>query len=619
MSMRTKPFSIYLLKNGYSNVNSIKDGSGLMPGVVAKSLPAGAQMYVADSIEREPWWKDYFEIEMDLKQSSKGALVFFPVEDRWFALTFGHVSHHLEDNSYEYDFGLRVTLNSLDPKALKSVDVLTPGISKRKRTQIPDAADLTLLDFDSDAEIVRTLTGSVKNEYSGLFKSATGSASLKVGFKVAPGELLARCTVLLGLYKSNDYEAAFPNVGKIAPEKDPDVVSQLNSGLLKKLDQRDDSVSLSIPDIVDYRDNTSCRFSGVKGAAAIVYPEVSIDSFYDYIGVNSKFEKSGIASLKGYGMALCDADGRMSRSFGLYSCLLADSEFNGSVYHLCEGSWYRVDKDYVNGINDFIDEKFSPIGLIEYSHDTLINGELHYSEEEYNKAASAALADSICLDQTDMSPDGSTQVEPCDIYAIEMANGVGCGVFYHLKISTRSSQLSHLFNQGANSAELIIGVDSCRANLVKLIKDKVSAGDCERFTSPVENGNFKVVFGIITRKDPSLKSRNIPLFSKISLMRAMKHLKLMRVASSVSFISDASKAKGKYSYYDVLIVEVVVGKGKHQEVVASVGQAIAQGTKVKGCPGVIRAALVGSKFKVFIQIGKDGLPYTNHAWDFEAA
>jgi uncharacterized protein (TIGR04141 family) len=52
---------------------------------------------------------------------------FLPVDDRCFALSFGHVHHNLKEVSYEYDFGLRVTLNCVDPHELKARTHLNPA------------------------------------------------------------------------------------------------------------------------------------------------------------------------------------------------------------------------------------------------------------------------------------------------------------------------------------------------------------------------------------------------------------------------------------------------------------------------------------------------------------
>jgi uncharacterized protein (TIGR04141 family) len=132
---KTKPFSIYLLKAGFNHSNSMKQGHALEEEI-AEALPDGARLYILDTPARPPWWREFFGIKKELYQSSKGALIFLDVGDRSFAISFGHVYHHLSDYSYEYDFGLRVTLNSLDPSELKSADMVSPGTARRKRTQV---------------------------------------------------------------------------------------------------------------------------------------------------------------------------------------------------------------------------------------------------------------------------------------------------------------------------------------------------------------------------------------------------------------------------------------------------------------------------------------------------
>ncbi len=140
---KSRSFSIYLLKEGFDASNALKTDHSLGEPVDANQLPAGATLYVLDSAPRPPWWKSFWGITQDLYQASKGAIVFLPVNTRCFTLTFGHTYHHLKDDCYEYDFGLKVTLNSVDPKKLKSTDILSPAVAKRQRIQSPTGTDLT--------------------------------------------------------------------------------------------------------------------------------------------------------------------------------------------------------------------------------------------------------------------------------------------------------------------------------------------------------------------------------------------------------------------------------------------------------------------------------------------
>jgi uncharacterized protein (TIGR04141 family) len=133
-------------------------------------------------------------------------------------------------------------------------------------------------------------------------------------------------------------------------------------------------------------------------------------------------------------------------------------------------------------------------------------------------------------------------VEPCDLLAVrgEFA------VFYHVKVSTLSAQLSHLFNQGVNAIELLRLDPQAVNRLYALIRETLSESDAAAVTELVRNRKYRVVFGIVTRKNPLGRSSNLPLFSRISLMRNMKALRLMDIEGNVIFISDrAAAAQGR--------------------------------------------------------------------------
>lgn len=620
MAQKSRPFSIFLLKGGFSASNALPAKHSLSVAKKAANAPEGSTIYILDTEPKRPWWSDYFGVQEELWQESKGALIFLPVDDRCFALSFGHVFHHLNDDSYEYDFGLKVTLNSVDPKKLKSADMIEPGPARRKRTQVPVSTELTYLDFDGNSEIIKSLTGKVKNEYQDLFATATGSASLKISMCITPNELAKRCKVLLELYKKDDYKRIFPNIQNIVPIKEPAAVNELDGLLLNSMIQKDGSTTMSIPDIVDYRENTCCIFTGA-GRVSDVYPDISIEAFYSYMGDKFKWSDFKIDHLKSYRVVLTDVEGTPGRSYGLYRTLIFDAKRPGedAVYHLNDGIWYKAEKSFVERLRLYLDARCEATDLISYNHDEVKDDKSIYSEENYNTAISNWNEKFICLDQTDISPADSTQIEPCDIYCVNEDESSFCGyraIFYHIKISTRSSNLSHLFNQGVNSVELI-ELELTSANKLKqIIIEKIGNNDESRYLSPFDKFDFKVVFGIITHKEPSLKSENLPLFSKISLMRCMQRLALMKIPSALTFIGDDSPTKSGYAKHSKFTVEVYDGAKGHV-VRAVAGQGIDTNIAIKGCPKQIRESLPGTRFNVVLRIEEDGNIYSHHTWEFE--
>jgi uncharacterized protein (TIGR04141 family) len=364
---RSRSFSIFLLKAEYTPDTALKEEHDL-DEAAAGALPDGAVLFVLDNEPYAPWWRGYFKIRRRIDQVTKGALVFVPVTDRWFALSFGHVAHNLKAESYEYDFGLRVTLNSVDPSALKSTDALEPGIGRRQRTQVPIGSDLTLFDFDHDSSILRRLTGKVKPEYAHLFRHATGASNLRIGTKVGPEQLVELCRDLLRLYDSNEYQQTFPDIQNVAPVKDPDLIEKLDDKLLMAL-RAGEGPDLIVPDMVDYDRSAMYGFSGL--GKSLEYYDLFLDRYYDYLE-NHDFARNriGLPDLKKHKLLVTDEDGIVLDRHSIYRSLVFDTRLGRApnVYHLSEGNWYQVEVDFITQLHDDLDALYENAWLPSFNH-----------------------------------------------------------------------------------------------------------------------------------------------------------------------------------------------------------------------------------------------------------
>ncbi len=524
---KSHSFSIYLLKDGFTAANTLKDDHALNDQMQGDDLPDDARLFVLDNPPTPPWWKGYFGIQQPLMQTLKGAIVFLPVGDRTFAITFGHVYHNLKPESYEYDFGLRVTLNCLDPDKLKSLDSLSPEKAKRQRTQMPVDSDLTYFDFDRDSTILKSLTGKVKAEHKPFFKHATGASSIRVSSDVGPDGLADLCGKLLELYEDETYKISFPDIQNVSPVKDPVKIDALNAKLIAALRDKDDNLILTIPDIVDYADEMYATFSGE--GTGLFYDDVFIGRYYDYLEqAGFDLAIASIETLKKHNLVLTNDDGqpRGDRP-SILKCLIFDTTLDGGAetYHLCEGNWYQVNGDYVSSLSDYLDPLCADTTLLAYNH---------ADEAVFNSACAAANENSLCMDKSNISLAGQKQVEPCDIFEVTQ-NAI---VLHHVKKSTVSATLSHLFNQGLNSIQLIRDEEEALENLKALAADKAPDGEEAAFLEAFEGKNYKVAFHIVTHKNKDDKSLNLPLFSRISLKRTMKELRRMGIEAEYCFVEN---------------------------------------------------------------------------------
>jgi uncharacterized protein (TIGR04141 family) len=438
--------------------------------------------------------------------------------DRCFALTFGHTHHNLKEECFEYDFGLRTTLNAIDPHKLKSTDILQPGNAKRQRTQSPAVADLTFFDFDRDESVIKNLSGKVKEEYKELFLDVTGASNLRISTKLQPSKLIGLCKSILEIYKKEDYKENFPDIQNVVPIKDPQKIAQLNAELLEAF--KNDSIDLvmTVPEIVDYQSNDYYKFRGA-GKSRSLYEDVYIANYREYLSDNNLTEID-IDVFKKHKLQIVDENGHTRKEASIFRCFLFDCKVKTEHFHLCDRHWYRIEDDYIKVLQNELDPFF---------RDSFLPNCTEKKEQDYNSKVSEENNEFICLDGKNISPSGQSQVEPCDLFTTNEETAVFC----HIKISTRSSTLSHLFNQGHNSIALIKTEITAFQKLQELVR--LTNGNSPL---PLENKKFEVVFGIITKKNPANKSDNLPIFSRISLRRVIRSLSAMDVKPTMIFIKD---------------------------------------------------------------------------------
>lgn len=525
MCAKCRTYSIYLLRDGFDSSNAIKSTASLTL-CSATNIPAGASMFITHAVPTDPWWKNYWGASFSQQQTSLSSLVFYPYKSHFFVFSFGYAHKALKDNSYEYDFGLIVTLNALKSDELRSADALVLENAKRERMQAPISKDLTFFEIDNDTTIIRSFTGNTKPEYKELMKHITGADNVRVTNKLQSDKLDNLLQVLLDLYKASDYQKTFPNINNIHPEKDPSIIDKLNVQLLSSIASHSTDIELTIPDLIDYQEYFGVCFSEKRETSKIV-DDLDNAVFYAFWDEEISIKTDAKQLIHTMKILLFkDEQDINPKSYSLFKCLLFFTSYQGKTYHLCDGSWYEVNADFLKKVNDKINSHF--IDNTRYTDCGKDVSEGKYNSDQGNK-------DVVCLDTENIAKSGN--VEPCDLYHIESDKAV----FTHIKKSTRSSLLSHLFNQGYVSIRLLKQESSSKEKIKEILKAKVADPvKMEKYSKAIDNDkNYQVEFGIITKKEAANKSENLPLFSRITLLRVIKDLEMLNVDVKVFYIKES--------------------------------------------------------------------------------
>lgn len=521
--------SIFLLKEGFDASNSL-DVQPMVPDE-AEGLPQGASIFVFEGPPTTPEWATYVKLKREVTRSSLSAIAFIPAAGRVFAVSFGHAYHKLAEESYEHDFGLYAMLNGVDPKKLKATDAADPGAARMKRVQGQLDSDLTILDFRYNAEVLKSLAGKMLPEFNKWFASASGSASLRIKAKVECERLDELCAVVLELANSENYKKTFPGAQNLARVRDPELVAQLDAALLRAIRTRAPRLEMAIPEIVEFEGTLIGRFSGAGPGEEL--SDVYIQAYYDYLSKNGiDLNAVTLTSLQRvHRLHVSDGVGAYKK-YSVYRALVLETKLAGQEdsFHLLDRCWYRAAAKFMTELDDDVDAACVNSFLPNFDH---------ASEGAFNLDVAKGNPKFLCLDTTNVAPKGSTPVEPCDLFAVIS----GAATLIHVKVSTLSFKLSHLFSQGLTALELLRQEEKARTSLKRLITKHAHPDEINRMSRAVNAGKFNIVYAIVTHKPPEGKASNLPLFSRITLRRSIKTARAMGANAYYCFVKAPKKAK----------------------------------------------------------------------------
>jgi uncharacterized protein (TIGR04141 family) len=510
--IKTNRLSIYLIKLEFDTADKIlKD----INSVTAHKLSddESSILYTKDSFIRPPQWIEKFFLkspdDFNLKNSSSQALYLIKIKvdnnnDRYFAIPFGVGYHLLKPGVIEERFGLKVVLNTVDEKQLRSIDKKNmSNVPKQSREQI--SANSIVADFGIDIEqdLILGVTGKTKNEDFG--KTITGKDALKVSIRTNINTIHNFLKKCYEQYKKEDYKTNFGWIDQIAEIKSKIIINKLNEKLIEKVKIKEfEKLWMAIPEIIDWEDVEGFCYSYDKNADKL--DDIFIQSFLDGIYADENYNDVSLDTFtKKQIFCFSSSTENVIHQWKAYKCLYCEIEENEKTYLLTNGKWYEIQTDFVKQINKEYEElltKTCNLDLPDYKHE---------NEGDYNKKV-AENENSLCLmDKKNISYGGGySKIEFCDLYSKNKE-------MIHVKIYGGSSMLSHLFNQGLVAGELFKAEKEFRDKVNSKLEDEFKLSD----TSNINPTDYKVIYAIISHVKKDL---NIPFFSKVSLKNAKKRL-----------------------------------------------------------------------------------------------
>ena len=450
------------------------------------------------------WLKFFAEVSSQLprlRRSSVAAAFVTRAGGRFFVVVFGQGRHLIRSGACEERFGLRVTLNSVDPNSLRAVDVSTLEANPFHGTrQASREATLGEFGINLDQDILRAVTGRPMDEQLG--RRMTGIDSLSVRVRVN----LSTLTSLLKRYlrKSEDdgYRTNFRWVDHVAEVRDDDLEGRLATAVIDLINSNRPSVWAAIPERIDWANFDSFRFGGKKNAATA--DDITLDRMMGYFDG----EPASLNALLNT-CVYCYAEDNPHplHRWSFFKCLTADLDFEGEKYLLNAGKWYRVSREFVHEV----DEELATLLEVTSTSTMPIWGDEH--EDAYNARVSRdsngrlALMDQVMIKHAGMP----SPIEFCDLFSDDRK-------LIHVKRYGQSSVLSHLFMQGLVSAESLLSDARFRNAVNEKLPRTHQLADPNARPLP---SRYEVVFAIGSTEVGVLK---LPFFSRVTLRNVARTL-----------------------------------------------------------------------------------------------
>lgn len=536
MTMRT--LNVRLLRQGRAIENAF--GETFAPGA-ERALQQhpwvgidGAQVFVGQIYSNPPGWRTFIaegfgEVIEGIFTGGAGAVIFIPVGMRIVAICFGHVHIALDDDVFERQFGLKVTLNTVPRGSLRTLDLATPdAVTFQKRVQASKDSDLQAFGVDMQRDLARVAGGTPGNAAFARF--VAGKDSLSITCEVDAATLQAKCTEIFTAFNQKNYQKEFAWVDNMRVVVEKDEIEQLDQklfdaiGELRKGNATD--LHMAPPEIVNYTEGSQLHYNGF-GSHGKDFHSLSIE---DYVSDLERCEFDGdISDLKEKHRikAKGESDEEFSEKWRVYDCFVFETALgaggNKWQYVLFAGNWYRIERKFKAQVEAFFNAipKVSIIGKTEC-----------VNEQDLIDDIDAKRADLLKLDKTKINPAGVryANLEPCDFLSDKRQ-------FIHLKDGHSSGPISHLWSQGVVSAEAFVSYSDFRKKLRAKVKSLAGGFEAQlpKSTDRVVRGDYQVVYGIM-RKPYADGTIDLPFFSKVSLQAAAERIRQFSIPIAIELI-----------------------------------------------------------------------------------
>lgn len=522
MSKKTWKLTIFLIKETIVDYQSALDPhKPLAVTPIVQQAGWEGVLYLGNQRRGEPEWIGLVNklLPSPVQGISAGisAVLMVKVSGRIFAICFGQGRTFLNPRAIVRGFGLRVTLNRVDPDKLRGIESrIYEELVVSGRKQTSRSAALSAFNIDVARDLVKAVSGQTHDKT--FFSHLAGADSLMATTELPISALGDLCDETLIAFADTAYQKNFKFIDYVQLERDPDTVSALDAELVNALNSNPQSVHFAAPDVLDWSAPLRFKYTGGK---KLFYNELLTAEYLQANPVVIDVEQLHRHLVSAY------RDGEINPfdRWSIYDCVVCELDLLGRRYVLLDGSWFQVDLG-------FSSEVLAEVNRLPHLSLPFPTAKTGMSEGDYNRllALSSPLTFAL-MDQKLFKAVGyASPIEFCDILTTSKH-------LVHIKRRNGSATLSHLFAQGSVSGEAFLRDDSLRREIAKHLNTNGLFGHSAIIPKiRPSSGEFYVVFCIIARKTSGLWPPPWPFFSAVNLAHHARRLENQGFKVGLQFV-----------------------------------------------------------------------------------
>lgn len=505
------------------------------------------------STKVNPKWLDFVNQKIEPESSrivfsstskNPNGIIFIKIKGKVFAATFGKsAASYINLKNFEPDFGIKTAMNMCGNQEIRQTKSRSHSITTTHIDRQVSSPSDTLAFGMKESEILRYISAHLERDRK-ITLQGKENLTLKVlgKEKFSWEKLVNYCEEFLEFYQSDDYKSLFPNYLNFirADEKQIEKLDEILVGEINKKSK--EKLQLAIPEFIQ-EDKYSFSYSAHDKKENCIYSYLHIEQVFELF-VKPTIDIKTLRNRNVYAYSHEESKVLGYKYWQLYDCLVFEAKLGKDTFILSEGNWLKVEEDFYDAIENFIENEITEVSVDKSMHNIDISDKAKKQNLEsiFNSEIVKLKKESrILFDKSKLKIGlGKKDKEFCDI--LEIPDGSGNINIINVKKNSDAASINYLFTQSKFYTESFLSDQT----FLDEIRDHIGKSPCSKKTdflnyikSKISDNNGKdynvSLWILYDKKELKAPSKNdIPLIAKYELKLMYEYMKNILKINSIT-------------------------------------------------------------------------------------